>query len=91
MEVGSLVELLPRKIVTVAPNGVIFPQHNVIYTVRDIEPPNNLSCQCILLEEIINPKAANGREYSFAIFCFRELQPPMEAEIKELLKEPKYV
>lgn len=87
MKVGSLVMLLDRKVVAIAPIGVYFPANNIIYTVRSIEPGETLPNECIRLEEIVNPIAPNGREWAFNVKNFRELLPPMEISIESILEK----
>lgn len=90
MKVGSLVECIKdfsifrqnRKF----EKYETFPIKGNIYTVRGI--PND---RVILLEEIINPiKPYNdgNKECAFDMEGFREIQPPMEINIEELMSEP---
>ncbi len=69
--------------------GCVYPEKNETYVIGGMMEANGLVG--IYLEEIINPKVFTTMgllEISFDITCFRELLPPMQKEIEELLKEP---
>ena len=92
MRIGSLVEntiLIDTgndDCVNFKYNGGIFPVVGNIYTVRGFK--KGIYGLGIYLEEIINPEMpmSEGRaEPSFIISFFREIQPPMEVKIDELL------
>jgi len=93
MQVGSLVMYIHNDIYY----DMITPDKNEIYTVRDIlkchNPQINKVIIGIRLEEIINDNVSciigktNG-ELAYVAEHFVEVQPPMDVEIAELLKEP---
>lgn len=63
-----------------------------ILTVRLITVSTFKKAPIIYFEEITNSTCVNtGREYGYPVSKFRELLPPMELEIAELLKQPEYV
>ncbi|MDB5144215.1 MAG: hypothetical protein JWQ66_2928 [Mucilaginibacter sp.] len=100
MEVGSLVECVKnpssedcmRHIIMF---GAIYPSTRTIYSVRMIRRNHLNTTNLLLLDEIDNthliPFTVSKREPGFAIKFFRELLPPMESEIKELLEQPELV
>lgn len=92
MKVGSLVECV-KPFLQPATYGEKRPKKGLIYTVRSVNIENGKTY--IRLEEIINEcfryRAASGAvvydECEFNSQHFRELQPPMEINISELIKE----
>lgn len=71
--------------------GIIRPVANTIYTIRGFTKDNGKTG--VLLEEIVNPPLhyENGdHEISFYIKHFRELQPPMDIQISDLLPESEH-
>lgn len=95
MKVGSLVELVddnwPRPVYTnIVNKGCRFPVKKTIYTVRAFPTADS-----IVLEEIVNPiifgKLGRGgtgwAEPTFSVKRFKELMPPMEISVEEILKE----
>lgn len=92
MKVGSLVELVYDNwylLEKLSKLGVVYPVKGKIYTIREIVFSQE-GCG-VLLEEIINPKIHNTRngmvEHGFRIERFRELLPPMQISIEEILEE----
>lgn len=88
MRVGSLVELVNDNWVDPPSCGEIYPVKGVIYTIREIKDNG-----FIRLEEIVNRTelllADNGRleitEIAFYEKKFREIMPPMEICIENIL------
>jgi len=89
MKVGSLVKCTVEFRCTV-PYNEILPQVEMVYVVRAVDTHENTTG--IQLEEIINDEnfyMINGKlvktECCFDVAHFKELQPPMEIDIEELL------
>lgn len=90
MKVGSLVEYLGANLTEfekycVSFYGLTLPVKGEIYTVRGFYNDKTL-----LLEEIVNPqakfKSGETKEPGFQTRLFREIQPPMDEEIAELME-----
>lgn len=96
MKVGSLVECVinpsSSEYLNTLTYGAIYPCTGTIYSVRMIRRNYLNTTNLLLLDEIDNthliPFTVSKREPGFAIKFFRELLPPMESEIKELLEQP---
>lgn len=89
MKIGSLVECINN---SGDYGDLCRPELNKAYTVKDFFLSTIRRVKCIRLEEITNrPNSITGIEYGYNIEYWRELLPPMEAEIKELLEEPQLV
>lgn len=85
MDIGSLVECIANFEET--ESEVIIPIRGNIYVVRDILAfEDGLG---VYLEEIINPKKKylDATERAFSIKGFREIQPPMQISIENLVQE----
>jgi hypothetical protein len=75
-------------------NGYAFPEFKGIYVVRGYQP-GDAQNQNIYLEEIVNKPLAirwaegdiTHMEMGFGVNRFRELLPPQDKEIAELLAE----
>lgn len=89
MRVGSLVECIK----TMSCNyNVVMPKIKSIYTIRDVKKFDcvNFSGIGILLEEIVNAKfkfVTGLEEPYFHIEFFRELLPPIEISIENILEK----
>lgn len=85
MKVGSLVERYKDygELDVTLVCGIV-PEKYTPYTVREI------NIYGLYLEEIINHMGPFA-EWGYETMYFRELQPPMEISIEELLKEPQTV
>lgn len=99
MKRGSLVMLVRHNPMD---RDLIRPKFNTPYTVREVIRAGSFQdgleaeVDSIMLVELVNEKTYyRGAEiYSEDPYCmdgFREVLPPMEAEIKELLEEPELV
>lgn len=87
MKVGSLVECITCEYVTC---GCI---KGGIYTIRSIQNDHKLSDNpnqiLISLEEIQLPiNQLSGNEFGFEIEDFREIQPPMDIKMDDLIEHP---
>lgn len=83
MKVGSIVECVNN-------NGIFHGKPlalNTPYTVREIRKALDYEGLSILLDEVTNGPAPTGREWSYKICRFREIEfpPSLESEIKESL------
>lgn len=85
MRVGSLVKYVSPEVYI----DMITPDHDEIYTVRDIcrciSPQRPMPHMGIRLEEIVNGIGINNREMAYVAAHFVEIQPPMDDMLKELL------
>ncbi len=87
MQVGSLVVCINFNF----HEDVIPLQPDTIYTIKIITPAYSVSRQRAetgaYLEEIVNKLGVNGLEWCYGLEIFREIQPPMEIKLSELLPE----
>ena len=93
MKVGSLVECIEdfplwAQILTDIEN---VPVRGNIYTIRDVIPNNERIG--LHLEEITNipNKSHNGKEPTFGLRLFREIQPPMEIPETIFNESPEHI
>lgn len=88
MKIGSLVELVNDNWNNNT-NAENYPVKGKIYTVREIGVRHEDRVRYLLLEEVINPLCPLfGAEPGWKPSRFRELLPPMEISIEQILEEP---
>jgi len=95
MQVGSLVECIDSTIGYIVALGKQIPLSSLskgsYYTIREIRPCRFSGVLGVLLEEISNHivmhKDGSASEGAYNINKFREIQPPMEISINEIISE----
>jgi len=88
MKVGSLVKCI-RSTVIINPFWEGTPAiAGEIYTIRDLLPNPSNGAPVIYLEEMKNAiNTFSGKEYGYSPDDFREIQPPMEVSLEQILQE----
>jgi len=93
MKVGSIVECVSNvRLPLFCPATTKTPTVGCIYTIRDMTRSPRSGSMHVHLEEIINhpwETTLDGwGEIWFGIWHFRELLPPEECDIEQVIKEP---
>lgn len=85
MKIGSLVECVDN-------SGCMMPEYtprvNYPYTIEDIIKDEEDGRPILLLLEINTPIYKNNIRYGFDAERFRELLPPMQISIEQILEQP---
>jgi hypothetical protein len=87
MHLGSLVECIKGFPVSKR-NGLNVPEKGIIYIIRGFYP--NCDGLGVFLEEVVNPQQHFVQGYmepSWDAKSFREVQPPMNIDIENLIHE----